>query len=118
MAAEAPRNVPEGRARHRHHLPARSAAFPDVPTVAETFPGFDTSSWNGFFAPTGTSQQVIDIVARETTAAAKEPVIVDRLNKLAILPFGTTPGEFRNVIASSRVANRQAMKAAGLPIIE
>ena len=96
----------------------RLRQLPDVPTVAETFPGFDTSSWNGFFAPTGTPQEIVDIVARETTAAAKEPPIVDRLNKLAILPFGTTPGEFRNVIASSRIANRQAMKAAGLPIIE
>jgi tripartite-type tricarboxylate transporter receptor subunit TctC len=96
----------------------RLPQLPDVPTVAETFPGFDTSSWNGFFAPTGTPQEIVDIVARETTAAAKQPAIIDRLNKLAILPFGTTPGEFRNVIASSRVANRQAMKAAGLPIIE
>jgi tripartite-type tricarboxylate transporter receptor subunit TctC len=96
----------------------RLPQLPDVPTVAETFPGFDTSSWNGFFAPTGTPQEVVDIVARETTAAAKQPAIIERLNRLAILPFGTTPGEFRDVIASSRVANRQAMKAAGLPIIE
>jgi tripartite-type tricarboxylate transporter receptor subunit TctC len=96
----------------------RLPQLPSVPTVAETYPGFDTSSWNGFFAPTGTPQEVVDIVARETTAAAKQPAIIERLNRLAILPFGTTPGEFRDVIASSRVANRQAMKAAGLPIIE
>ena len=37
--------------------------LPDVPTVAETYPGFDTSSWNGFFAPTGTPQPIIDLVA-------------------------------------------------------
>jgi hypothetical protein len=43
---------------------------------------------------------------------------VDRLNKLAILPFGTTPDEFKQVIERSRGANREAMKAAGLPIIE
>ena len=96
----------------------RLPQLPDVPTVAETYPGFDTSSWNGFFAPTGTPQEIVDTVARETIAAAKQPAIVDRLGKLAILPFGTTQGEFREVIETSRVANRQAMKAAGLPIIE
>jgi tripartite-type tricarboxylate transporter receptor subunit TctC len=92
--------------------------LPDVPTVAETFPGFNTSSWNGFFAPTGTPTPILDLLAKETIAAAKEPSIVDRLDRLAILPFGTTQGEFRKVIEESRIANRVAMKAAGLPIIE
>jgi tripartite-type tricarboxylate transporter receptor subunit TctC len=92
--------------------------LPDVPTVAETYPGFNTSSWNGFFAPTGTPTPILDLLAMETIAAAREPAIVERLNRLAILPFGTTQGEFRKVIEESRVANRLAMKAAGLPIIE
>ena len=96
----------------------RLPQLPDVQTVAESYPGFDTSSWNGFFAPTGTPQPIIDLVARETAVAAKQPAIVERLNRLAILPFGTTQEEFRAVIEASRVANRQAMKAAGLPIIE
>ena len=96
----------------------RLPQLPDVPTVAETYPGFDTSSWNGFFAPTGTPQPILDALAEHTIAAAKQPAIVERLNRLAILPFGTTQDEFRNVIERSRVANRVAMKAAGLPIIE
>jgi tripartite-type tricarboxylate transporter receptor subunit TctC len=90
----------------------------NVPTVAETYPGFDTSSWNGFFAPSGTPQEIVDMIARETIAAAKQPAVIERLNRLAILPFGTTQAEFRKIIESSRVANRLAMKAAGLPIIE
>ena len=92
--------------------------LPDVPTGAETYPGFNTSSWNGFFAPTGTPTPILDLLATETIAAAREPAIVERLNRLAILPFGTTQGEFRKVIEESRVTNRVAMKAAGLPIIE
>ena len=56
----------------------RLPQLPDVPTVAETYPGFDTSSWNGFFAPTGTPQEIVDMLARETIAAAKQPAIVDR----------------------------------------
>ena len=92
--------------------------LPDVPTVAETYPGFNTSSWNGFFAPTGTPTPILDLLAMETIAAAREPAIVERLNRLAILPFGTTQDEFRKTIEESRIANRLAMKAAGLPIIE
>ena len=92
--------------------------LPDVPTVAETYPGFNTSSWNGFFAPTRTPKPILDMLTKETIAAAQEPAIVERLNRLAILPLGTTQGEFSKMIEESRVANRVAMKAAGLPIIE
>jgi tripartite-type tricarboxylate transporter receptor subunit TctC len=92
--------------------------LPGVPTVAETYPGFNTSSWNGFFAPTGTPTPILDLLTKETIAAATEPTIVDRLNRLAVLPSGTTQDEFRKMIEESRVANRVAMKAAGLAIIE
>lgn len=96
----------------------RIAQLPNVPTVAETYPGFDTSSWNGFFAPAGTPESVIGTLEKHIIEAARQPAIVDRLNKLAILPFGTTQDEFKRVIERSRVANREAMKAANLPIIE
>ena len=96
----------------------RLPQLPNVPTVAETYPGFDTSSWNGFFAPAGTPQPIIDLLAKLTIEASKDPVIVERLNRLAILPRGTGPEEFKQVIEKSRVANREAMKAAGLPIME
>jgi tripartite-type tricarboxylate transporter receptor subunit TctC len=96
----------------------RLPQLPDVPTVAETFPGFDTSSWNGFFAPAGTPREVISTVEKHVIAAAKEPAVVERLGRLAILPFGTTQEEFKQTIERSRIANREAMKAAGLPIIE
>ena len=96
----------------------RLPLLPDLPTVAETYPGFDTSSWNGFFAPTGTPQSIIDVLAQKTIEASKDTATVDRLNRLAIMPFGTTPEEFRLVIEKSRAANKEAMKAAGLPIVE
>jgi tripartite-type tricarboxylate transporter receptor subunit TctC len=96
----------------------RLSQLPAVPTVAELYPGFDTSSWNGLFAPTGTPQPIIDLLARETAAATHDATIADRLAKLDILPFGDTPQEFRKVIAQSRLTNRQAMKAAGLTVIQ
>jgi tripartite-type tricarboxylate transporter receptor subunit TctC len=96
----------------------RLPQLPNVPTVDEFYPGYDTSSWNGFFAPTGTPQPIIDLIATHVIAAAKDPIIADRLNKLTILPFGTTQAEFKEIIARSRISVRESMKAAGLPIIE
>ncbi|MPZ39332.1 MAG: tripartite tricarboxylate transporter substrate binding protein [Rhizobiales bacterium] len=96
----------------------RIAQLPNVPTVAETFPGFDTSSWNGFLAPAGTPKPIVETIEKLVVAAAKEPAIVERLNQLAILPFGTTKEEFEKAIEKSRVINRESMKAAALPLIE
>jgi tripartite-type tricarboxylate transporter receptor subunit TctC len=96
----------------------RIAQLPDVPAVAETFPGFDTSSWNGFLAPVGTPKPIVNTIEKLVIAAAKEPTIVERLNQLAILPFGTTSEEFEKAIEQSRIINRESMKAAALPIIE
>jgi tripartite-type tricarboxylate transporter receptor subunit TctC len=96
----------------------RISQLPDVPTVAETFPGFDTSSWNGFLAPAGTPTPIVEAVEKLVIAAAKEPAIVERLNQLAILPFGTTKEEFEKAIEQSRIINRESMQAAALPIIE
>jgi hypothetical protein len=51
-------------------------------------------------------------------AAVKEPTIVQRLNQLAILPFGTTREEFEKAIEQSRLINRESMKAAALSLME
>jgi tripartite-type tricarboxylate transporter receptor subunit TctC len=95
----------------------RLAQLPNVPTVAETYPGFDTSSWNGFFAPSGTPQAIIDLIAKHVIAAAKEPTIMERLNRLTIIPFGTTQAEFQAIIEKARVSVRESMIAAKIPII-
>src|SRR5262245_35303981 len=54
----------------------RLPAAPDIPAVAETFPGFEFSSWNGFFAPAGTPEPIVTAIGSEITALAKSPEIV------------------------------------------
>src|ERR1700733_6090348 len=68
--------------------PQRLAVFPDIPTVAETVPGFVSVSWNGFLAPTGTPPAIIDAIKKEITAFVKTPEISARLNGLGIVPGG------------------------------
>ena len=51
--------------------PQRIPVAPDLPTVAESFPGFEFSSWNGFSVPAGTPEEIIAAIRSEITALAK-----------------------------------------------
>jgi tripartite-type tricarboxylate transporter receptor subunit TctC len=68
--------------------PERLATVPDLPTVAETVPGFDSVSWNGFLAPAGTPEPIIEAIRTEIAAFVKKPDIVKRLTGLGIVPGG------------------------------
>lgn len=73
----------------------RSAALPDVPTVAETgYPGFNISSWHGIFVPAGTPKDVIDDIQRNAAAAINAPDIKKRVEAQGNETLGSTPTEF------------------------
>jgi len=98
--------------------PKRIPQLPDVPAVAEFYPDFEGSSWNGFYAKKGTPAEAIAAMEKYTIAAARDPEVIKRLDYSAIIPVGSTQQEFREEIKRSDVRIRQAMKAAGLKIIE
>jgi tripartite-type tricarboxylate transporter receptor subunit TctC len=93
----------------------RLPAAPDIPAVAETFPGFEFSSWNGFFAPTDTPEPIVTAIRSEITALAKSPEIVERLSKLGIVPGGLTKEQSEAVLRQDRESFAAAIKAAGIP---
>jgi tripartite-type tricarboxylate transporter receptor subunit TctC len=72
----------------------RAPALPDVPTVAETIPGFESSSWQGFFVPASTPRDVVATIQRETAKALKAPDVLDRLKAGGNEAVGSTPEEF------------------------
>ena len=92
----------------------RIPAAPDIPAVAETLPGFEFASWNGFSAPTGTPEPIIEAVRREVTALAKSPEISERLSKLGIVPGGLGKGENEAVFKKDYESFAAAVKAAGI----
>ena len=94
-----------------HRLPAA----PQIPTVGETLPGFEFSSWNGFLAPAGTPDTIITTIRNETTAFAKTPEIIDRLSSLGIVPGGLTKEQTKAVFQHDREAFAAAVKAAKIP---
>jgi tripartite-type tricarboxylate transporter receptor subunit TctC len=92
----------------------RIAAAPDLPTVAETFPGLVFSSWNGFVVPSGTPDEIVDALRREIIALSRSPEVAQRLTKLGIVPGGQSKEEVAATFASDREMFVAAVKAAGI----
>ena len=72
----------------------RAAALPDVPTIAETIPGFDSSSWQGWFVAAKTPRDIVDFIQRETAKVLNAPDVRERLKAMVYEPVGSTPAEF------------------------
>ena len=77
----------------------RSAALPDVPTVAEFVPGYEASGWFGLGAPKNTPTQIIDRLNKEVNAALVDPKMTARIADLGGVPMSMTPTEFSRLIA-------------------
>lgn len=72
----------------------RSLVLPNIPTVAEAgLPGYDVTSWNAFFVPTGTPQEVINILNKATLDVLAIPETKKQMLDLGIEAKGSTPAE-------------------------
>jgi len=72
---------------------------PDVPTLAESLPGFESVSWHGLFAPAATPRPVVERLNREVMAALASPEVTLRYEELGITPGRLSPDEFRAFVA-------------------
>jgi len=73
---------------------ARSDALPEVPTVAETVPGYEASSWSGVCAPSGTPAGNVEMLNKEINAALTDPTIKARLASIGSTAITGSPAEF------------------------
>jgi len=96
----------------------RSAAVPDLPTIAEAgpVPGYDASSWFGLLAPAGTPKNIIDRVQQETAKAMETPALKERLLSQGAIPSGMTPDKFAAFIAAETKKWAQVVKASGAKV--
>lgn len=76
----------------------RSPQLPNVPTVAETIPGFDNAGWFGLMAPAGTPKAVIDKVYRDTAKILDSSELRARFYVLGMAPVGNSPADFAKAI--------------------
>jgi tripartite-type tricarboxylate transporter receptor subunit TctC len=72
----------------------RMPQIPDVPTLAETFPGFEVTSWFGVLAPAGTPKDVLARVHRDFQRTLQAPEIRDKLTDMGFQVVASTPEEF------------------------
>jgi tripartite-type tricarboxylate transporter receptor subunit TctC len=73
---------------------SRITQFPDLPTIAETLPGYEFTSWMGTFAPAGTPKAIIDKINLELKKAVADPDVAANLSAQTLDPMYMTPEEF------------------------
>ena len=93
---------------------SRYAAMPDIPTIAETVPGFEMSSWLGFFAPAATPDPLIARLHDEIIRILKTDTVKDKLASLGFAVTATTPGELAAAVKTGLEVRGQLMKSAGI----
>jgi tripartite-type tricarboxylate transporter receptor subunit TctC len=78
----------------------RIAAFPDLPAMAETLPGYEAYEWNGVFVPAGTPQLVVDRLNAALNAVSRAPAVIERLASLSVQSRANTPADFGAYVKS------------------
>jgi tripartite-type tricarboxylate transporter receptor subunit TctC len=91
----------------------RLESLPDIPTVGDFVPGFETSAWGGIGAPKDTPGEIIDKLNREINAALADPKMNARLADLGGLVLPLSPAEYARRIAEETEKWGKVIKFAG-----
>ena len=94
----------------------RNPALPDVPTVADTVPGYEASAWFGIGAPKGTPADIIEKINTTVNAALADPKMKAKLADLGGIPMGGTPADFGKIMADETAKWEKAVKFSGASI--
>jgi tripartite-type tricarboxylate transporter receptor subunit TctC len=93
----------------------RSPAAPDIPTVAETVPGFEAASWQMLLAPGATPPAIVNLLNREVHAIFSDPAVIQELERRGIGPALTgTPDEVSAFVKKEIVRWGDVVRKAGL----
>jgi tripartite-type tricarboxylate transporter receptor subunit TctC len=93
---------------------ARLPQYPDIPTVAETVPGFVFTAWTAAFAPVGTPRPIIDRLAAAIKEVQRDPEVVKRFSDLSVESISSSPEELAVALQRDLPIYRSAVEAAGL----
>jgi tripartite-type tricarboxylate transporter receptor subunit TctC len=94
----------------------RSEILPDVPTVAETVPGYEASGLFGMGAPKGTPAEIIEKLNKEVNAGLADPKLKQRLIDLGGILIPTTPAEFGKMVADETDKWEKVVKFSGATV--
>ena len=90
--------------------------LPDVPTVAETVPGYEASAFFGVGVTHGTPKEIVDLLNKEINVALKDPGMQARLKEIGGLPAPGTPQDFGKFLTAETAKWEKVVHAANLSI--
>ncbi len=96
--------------------PQRWPSVPEIPTVAETVPGFESVGFYGISAPKGTPPEIIEILNKAVGVALKDPKLVARLADVGGIPKPMTPAEFGKLVTDETEKWRKVVEFAGVSV--
>jgi tripartite-type tricarboxylate transporter receptor subunit TctC len=92
----------------------RSDVLPNLPSISEFVPGYETSSWFGIAAPAGTPADIIEILNRETNAGLADPAIKARLADMGCMVLTGSAADFGKLIAAETEKWGKVIRDAGI----
>jgi tripartite-type tricarboxylate transporter receptor subunit TctC len=92
----------------------RSEALPDVPTISEFVPGYESSGWFGLFAPKNTPVEIVDKLNKEINAALADPKMKARLADLGGMLLAGSPADFTKLVADETEKWAKVVRAANI----
>ena len=92
----------------------RSDAVPDLPTVAETLPGYQAASFYGIGAPRNTPAEVVEVLNKAVNAGLADPKLNARLTDLGSVPLRGQPATFGKLIADETGKWGKVIRIAGI----
>jgi tripartite-type tricarboxylate transporter receptor subunit TctC len=93
---------------------SRAPFLPDVPSMAETVPGYDTEVWWGLLGPAGMPPDLVAKLSHDFVAALNTEAVKERLAKLGAAPIGTSPEQFDARIRADYKKWGPIIEAAGM----
>jgi tripartite-type tricarboxylate transporter receptor subunit TctC len=93
--------------------PQRIKQLPELPTIAESLPGFEAAGWYGFFAAAGTPRPVLEKLNAEIVKAVAAPDLSARIESLGLVPAPQSLDEAARFVAAEAIKWTRAVKASG-----
>jgi tripartite-type tricarboxylate transporter receptor subunit TctC len=96
--------------------PQRSASMPDLPTIAETLPGYEATAWQGLFAPAGTPRPVVDKLAAQVKGILETAEVASSLEAVGAEPAPMPPDAFGAFARTERAKWKEVVRIAGVRV--
>ena len=94
--------------------PQRAPQMPDVPTIAETLPGFSAIGWAGLAVPAATPREIVMRINTDVTAILRDPAMAARMVQLGGSPAPQSPEECTAFVHAEIAKWREAVRSAGV----